>query len=210
WPPCRVHTVVVRRRSVRYVPPPFLSRFDEVDAAAWVDWVDDLLDRPRRCAIIRRAILAGAGEPGRSEDQQRKAAMIHARSNGVLAILTAALAGACCVIVPGPFRIAANDKPIAKEARVRQSIREFVKDEKMLSSLRAAIQVMQDLEPTHPFSWAFQANIHGRMKIPDFLLKAANDPKASADLRLFRDDPDFNPQHDVFKQCPHGNWWFLP
>src|SRR5262249_22304501 len=28
--------------------------------------------------------------------------------------------------------------------------------------------------------------------------------------QLFRDDPGFTPDPNVFNQCPHGNWLFLP
>jgi hypothetical protein len=92
---------------------------------------------------------------------------------------------------------------------VRQSIADFVTDDKALASLRAGVQKMRELDPKHPFSWTFQANVHWRPLFPVYVYEqadAAEDPGA----RLFRDDPGFVPEPNVFNQCPHGNWWFLP
>jgi tyrosinase len=65
-------------------------------------------------------------------------------------------------------------------------------------------------DPTHPFSWTFQANIHGRPKFPAELVVLGRDANADRQFRLFADKLDFSPTVPVFETCPHGNWWFLP
>jgi tyrosinase len=93
---------------------------------------------------------------------------------------------------------------------VRISVGKFSKDEKKLASFRRGVERMRNLDPTHPFSWIFQANIHGRPTFPAYVVEQANACDAPVALRLFRDKPSFNPDPNVFSQCPHGNWWFFP
>ena len=73
------------------------------------------------------------------------------------------------------------------------------------------------MSPDDPFSWIFQANIHGRPFFPDYVYDQAGKSDDPA-LRLFRDKSGFAPDPMLpdmdlpvtFSQCPHGNWWFLP
>lgn len=116
-------------------------------------------------------------------------------------------ASAVCLLPGASSLVLANDEA---EPRSRQSLAEFSQDETKVASLRKAIRTMRELEPTNPFSWIFQSNIHGRPTFPDYMLEAANSAGAPPELRLFGDDPDFTPDEDVFEQCPHGNWFFLP
>jgi tyrosinase len=103
------------------------------------------------------------------------------------------------------------DQP--NEPLKRQSIVEFSKDERRLASFRAGVQRMRDLEPDHPFSWIFQANIHNRPFYPGYVYTQAGQSRDPA-ARLFRDklgfSPDPGPFGFSFSQCPHSNWWFLP
>jgi hypothetical protein len=79
-----------------------------------------------------------------------------------------------------------------------------------LASLRKAVAKMKSLPPEHPFSWSFQANIHGTPGFPSFVTQVANSAQADPHQRLFSNDPTFTPSHDVFNQCPHGGIRFLP
>jgi tyrosinase len=95
---------------------------------------------------------------------------------------------------------------------VRKSIAEFVKDPQSLAALRAAVRKMRDMDVTAPFSWVFQANIHGRPLFPPYVYQQA-EKSTDPGMRIFRDDLGFNadPRGDFnFNQCAHGNWWFLP
>jgi len=135
--------------------------------------------------------------------------MSHPRSTRREFLTRAGAAGVTCLLpaLAGPAR---PDAP--KSARVRKNVADFIKDEKMLASLRAGVQKMRDLVADDPFSWVFQANIHGRPLYPPYVYVQADksdDPAA----RLFRDKPGFTPDPKSpfsFSQCPHGNWWFLP
>ncbi|HJZ54671.1 MAG TPA: tyrosinase family protein, partial [Gemmataceae bacterium] len=114
---------------------------------------------------------------------------------------SACLAAAC-------GRARAAGQPV----RVRKGIDEFARDPKALAALRAAVRKMRGLEPDHPFSWVFQANIHWRPFFPDYVYRQADESPDPA-ARLFRDKTGFTPpseEQDVFNQCTHGNWWFLP
>lgn len=117
---------------------------------------------------------------------------------------------ACVFLFNLPFSDGTSCAQPADNVRVRESIEAFGADPAKLAALRRAIRRMRELEPMHPFSWSFQANIHWRPEFPDYLLEQANSPFAPAELRLFREDSTFTPTPDVFNQCPHGNWWFLP
>ncbi len=111
--------------------------------------------------------------------------------------------GAACVL---PALAPARPLP---EPLVRRNIAEFARDPKALDALRAGVRKMRGLDPKHPFSWTFQANMHWRPLFPVYVYEQA-DAAADPATRLFRDDPGFIPEPDVFNQCPHGNWWFLP
>jgi len=101
------------------------------------------------------------------------------------------------------------EQPAAPAPVKRISIAEFAKDPKKLASLRKGVKKMRSLNSTDPRSWTFQANIHWRPLFPVYVYQQAN---LSADpaKRLFGDDPGFTPEPNVFNQCPHGNWLFLP
>jgi tyrosinase len=120
----------------------------------------------------------------------------------------AALGIACLPWVLGSP--APADPPAGKAAlRKRLNLAEFVKDPGRLASLRKGVQKMRALPPTDPRSWVFQANIHWRPFFPLHVHEQARTSKDPAQ-QLFRDDPGFTPDPNVFNQCPHGNWWFLP
>jgi tyrosinase len=100
---------------------------------------------------------------------------------------------------------------LAYDARlhVRMSIGEFVKDKDMLAAFRCGVERMRAMDPTHPFSWIFQANMHRRPTFPDYVYRQAassNDPAQ----RLFHDRLDITPSANIFGHCAHHNWWFLP
>jgi hypothetical protein len=125
---------------------------------------------------------------------------------GAAALLPTVAAAASTIAADGPL--------------VRRSIAAVANDPPSLASFRKGVQAMRDLafkDPLHPFSWTFQANIHGRpgsqQSYPPFpteLYSLAKDPDADVKYRIFRDDLARKPDPDVFNQCPHGNWWFLP
>jgi tyrosinase len=120
----------------------------------------------------------------------------------------AAVLGATCLAAL--LAAAPAEQPATTQAPVKRvSIAEFVKDPQKLASLRRGVKKMRDLKSTDPRSWVFQANIHWRPLFPVYVYEQAN---ASADpaQQLFRDDPGFTPDPNVFNQCPHGNWLFLP
>jgi hypothetical protein len=120
--------------------------------------------------------------------------------------LLGALVGALPADRPAPpaARAAQTKGPLTRE-----SLAEFVKEPNKLAALRRGVKKMRELDSKDPRSWVFQANIHWRPFFPVYVWKQAN---ASADpaRQLFRDDPGFTPDPNVFNQCPHGNWWFLP
>jgi hypothetical protein len=111
--------------------------------------------------------------------------------------------GAACVL---PVLAPAHEPPAPL---VRRNIADFARDDRALDALRAGVRKMRDLDPRNPFSWSFQANIHWRPMFPGYVYEQA-DTAADPGPRLFRDDGGFIPEPDVFNQCPHGNWWFLP
>jgi tyrosinase len=98
----------------------------------------------------------------------------------------------------------ASDAPL-----VRKNIAEFAQDASSLTSFRKGIQKMRGLKPTDPRSWIFQANIHWRPFFPVYVYQQAL-KSTDAAQQLFQDDPGFAPNPNVFNQCPHGDWWFLP
>jgi Common central domain of tyrosinase/Polyphenol oxidase middle domain len=116
-----------------------------------------------------------------------------------------AVAGAACLAAALPDRVGAD----APGPLVRKSIAEFSKDGNLVASLRKGIKKMRELPPDHPFSWVFQANIHWRPFYPAYVYKQADESTDPAQ-QLFRDKLGFMPEINVFNQCPHGNWWFLP
>jgi tyrosinase len=119
-----------------------------------------------------------------------------------------ALAAAClaaALLGPAPAEVSAPAKPAVK----RLSFADFAKDPRRLASLRKGVKKMRGLGPRDPRSWAFQANMHWRPLWPVYVYRQAAESKDPA-RQLFRDDPGFAPDPDVFNQCPHGNWWFLP
>jgi tyrosinase len=88
-------------------------------------------------------------------------------------------------------------------------VADFANDPTALDAFRAGVRVMRERKPDDPLGWVFQANMHWRPLFPVYVYEqadAGDDPAA----RLFRDDPGFVPEPNVFNQCPHGNWWFLP
>jgi tyrosinase len=97
----------------------------------------------------------------------------------------------------------------AQELMKRISLAEFVKDPKKVASLRRAVKKMRGLPSTDPRSWIFQANIHWRPLFPVYVYQQAGRSSDPAQ-QLFRDAPGATATPDVFNQCPHGNWWFLP
>jgi tyrosinase len=125
------------------------------------------------------------------------------RHAGAAACLAAALVGATPADAPPAA------KAPAKSPLKRLSIAEFVKDPGRLASLRKGVKKMRELDVRDPRSWAFQANIHWRPFFPVYVNQQAAGGKDAA-RQVFRDDPGFTPDPNVFSQCPHGNWWFLP
>ena len=119
----------------------------------------------------------------------------------------AALGAAClaALLAAAPAEQPAPPRPPAKRVRLA----EFVKDPRKLASLRRGVKKMRELDSKDPRSWVFQANIHWRPFFPVYVWKRANQGADPAQ-QLFRDDPGFTPEPNVFNQCPHGNWWFLP
>ena len=80
---------------------------------------------------------------------------------------------------------ALRDKP--KEVPVlgtRENVAGMEADHPVLASYRKAIEAMKKQPATDPLSWTFQANMHGA-------------PGAAGD-------------HEGWRWCMHGNWWFLP
>jgi tyrosinase len=74
------------------------------------------------------------------------------------------------------------------------------------------INAMMDLSrvnPTHPYSWTFQANNHGRTFFCGNLYELAADPTADKIYRIFADNVTYTPPVKVYSQCTHGNWWFV-
>jgi tyrosinase len=145
----------------------------------------------------------------------------HFRRVGKAVVGSGPLCKLCWPVLPGAFALAAALIPAAPAGRggapkahdkapaKRLSLAEFVKSEKRLASFRKGVKKMRELPSTDPRSWAFQANIHWRPHFPVFVYEQAaksGDPAR----QLFRDDPGFTPDPNVFSQCPHGNWWFLP
>ncbi len=88
----------------------------------------------------------------------------------------------CSLVAAGGIAAAGLVPSLANKAHadeapsplVRKSVAEFVKDAKALKSLRAAVKKMADLPPRNPFSWIFQANIHGR-PLPQLRLRNSAD-----------------------------------
>jgi tyrosinase len=129
---------------------------------------------------------------------------------------TLALGTAC--LTPG--RVARADDHAAEPAGplvvdttrtyLRKGLPEFVKDSDMLRAFRDGVGRMRALAPDHPFSWIFQANIHARPNFPSYVYDQAASGTANAAQRLFRDDLRFSPCPNVFNQCAHYSWWFLP
>jgi tyrosinase len=110
----------------------------------------------------------------------------------------------------GLFSLApAEEHGQSKGPRQRLSLTEFLKDGKRLASLRKGVKKMRALESTDPRSWTFQANIHWRPTFPVYVYQQAATSKDPAQ-QVFKDDTGFTPTPNVFNQCPHGNWWFLP
>jgi hypothetical protein len=108
-----------------------------------------------------------------------------------------------------PTKRSADDSTPPKAPVTRLSLAEFVKDAQKLASLRKGVKKMRELKSTDPRSWVFQANIHWRPFFPVYVYTQAEKSDQPAQ-QLFRDDPGFAPDPNVFNQCPHGNWWFLP
>jgi tyrosinase len=102
------------------------------------------------------------------------------------------------------FQANPSTKPVQRE-----SLAEFIKDPKKLAALRRGVKKMRELDSKDPRSWVFQANIHWRPFFPVYVWQQAQKSTDPAQ-QLFRDDPGFTPDPNVFNQCPHGNWWFLP
>jgi hypothetical protein len=101
--------------------------------------------------------------------------------------------------------------PLVQSARVhvRKDLAAFVQDHALLADFRRGVGRMRRMAPDHPFSWIFQANIHQRPNFPEYVrvqAAASHDPAQ----QLFREDPNFVPWPNVFNQCTHANWWFLP
>jgi tyrosinase len=120
----------------------------------------------------------------------------------------AAVLGAACVAAL--LAAAPAEQPASPQAPARRvSLAEFVKDPQKLASLRRGVRKMRELKSTDPRSWVFQANIHWRPLFPVYVYEQAN-RSADPARQLFRDDPGFTPDSNVFNQCPHGNWLFLP
>jgi tyrosinase len=126
---------------------------------------------------------------------------------GRIRVLAATVAAGLTVGLLGPT--SAEQHQTSKARHKRLGISEFVKDTKRLASLRKGVKKMRELESTDPRSWTFQANIHWRPFFPVYVLQQAERSKDPTQ-QLFRDDPGFTPTPNVFNQCPHGNWWFLP
>jgi tyrosinase len=91
----------------------------------------------------------------------------------------------------------------------RLSLAEFVKDPKKVASFRKGVKKMRSLPSRDPRSWTFQANIHWRPLFPLYVYQQAEKSQDPAQ-QIFRDEAGFTANPDVFNQCPHGNWWFLP
>ncbi len=77
-----------------------------------------------------------------------------------------------------------KDPPPAPAVGTRENIAGMTTDHPVLISYRKAISAMQNLQPTDPRSWQFQANMHGALP--------ADGNNAG------------------WRWCMHGNWWFLP
>ncbi len=96
--------------------------------------------------------------------------------------------------------------------RVRPNIDTLSKSPRRLDSFMRGINAMMDLSrvnPTHPFSWTFQANNHGRTFFCGDLYELAADPTADKIYRIFADNVTYTPPVNVYSQCTHGNWWFV-
>ncbi len=71
----------------------------------------------------------------------------------------------------------------SRSSRIRKDINSLDPVGPEIAALRAGVAQMRSRKVTDPTSWNFQANIHGTL-----------------------DDPT----NDLWAQCQHGQWWFLP
>lgn len=96
----------------------------------------------------------------------------------------------------------AADPPVTngKSAQSRMPLDKFLKDARLVKALRSGIQAMKDRPPYDPFSWFYQAAIHG---VPPEMVNAE---EARMDAISQAEGDKFRAvfQKRYWNQCPHN------